>query len=65
MALAQLCSWEKAIVCTSAMLGCKGLTLEVLSFIFADIKEVPLFFVMVRRLRRIHMPGDSFSDSHC
>lgn len=50
--------------CTSAMLGCKGLMHEPLSFIFADMFPVCLFFVMVSRRRRTHMPGDSAIASH-
>lgn len=50
--------------CTSAMLGCKGLTHDPLSFILADMFPVCLFFVMVSRRRRTHMPGDSANASH-
>lgn len=50
--------------CTSAILGCKGLMLEPLSFILADMFPVCLFFVMVSRRMRTHMPGDSANASH-
>ena len=50
--------------CTSAMLGCNGLMHEPLSFILADMFPVCLFFVMVSRRRRTHMPGDSANASH-
>lgn len=50
--------------CTSAMLGWRGLMLEPLSLIFADMLPVCLFLVMVSRRRRTHMPGDSANASH-